>query len=371
MTATVAVDAMGVTARSKGVPRALINLLRELPRAEPRMRYVALANPEGERTLRGAGVRIDVDVHRPVTGVIWEMGGCAAAARAAGAELLYTMREVTFRRPGDRTPSRLVFHVHEPPWYRNEIRRAWPRRPRRAAAKDMLLTRLVGPALRRADAVVASTAATARALEARLGLHPDVVHLGVDPVFLRKGQREAREPFLLHLASGDPRENTLRLLRAWGSARPAGFRLVVAGVSGAFLVALRSLARSDAPSDAVEIRGWVSDEELASLYARAWAFLAPSLYEGFGLDALEALALGTPVVAGDVPASREVLGTAALFVNPESVLAIEEGIRTITSDEREWRRLHRSGPVRAAGFRWERAASQLARLFANVLDGGE
>jgi glycosyltransferase involved in cell wall biosynthesis len=372
MGATIAVDAMGVTARSKGVPRTLLNLLREMPLAEPRHNYVALVNGEGERTLRETGVDIDVRVHRPPTGLLWELGGSARAARASGARVLYTMREVTFRGRGmipfasDRAFPFLVLHLHEPPWYRRDFRGEWPPVSGRAKAKDDVLARLIGPALRRAECVITSSAATREALAARFRIRPEVVHLGVDPAFLVGAGTVGRERFVLHLASGDPRENTPRVLEAWGRAGPPGFGLVVAGVPPSLQSHIQDSALHYGADGTVEVLGWVTDSHLARLYRRAWALLTPSLYEGFGLEGLEALALGTPVVAGDGAASREVLGEAALFADARSVGSIERAIREVTCDRALRKRLQRAGPERAAGFQWSATASRLAGVFARV-----
>jgi alpha-1,3-rhamnosyl/mannosyltransferase len=362
----VAVDAMGVTERSKGNPRSLVNLLRELPRARPVLTYVALTDAAGERVLRSAGVETRVYTSHPRTGLAWELGGSAAAARTAEAALLYTMRETTFRGPRSRGVPALILHVHEPPWYRGHGRGSWPRKRLRARAKDVLIARLLRRATSGADAVVASSQATADALWARMRISSDVVHLGVDPVFLGDPGVE-RDPYLLHLSSGDGRENTRRVIEAWGRAKPPGFRLVVVGVPSQLQSSVEAMAASAGTEGAVEVLGWVNDERLASLYRAAWALIGPSRYEGFGLEGLEALAEGTPAIVGDVAASREVLGDAALFVDPTDVGSLVRAIRLIIEDQELWQRLHLAGPNRAAGYRWERTASSLAELFDRVL----
>jgi alpha-1,3-rhamnosyl/mannosyltransferase len=356
---------MGVTARSKGNPRGLVNLLRELPLVSPEFDFVALVNSEGEATLRKAGVDAPVHLSRPRTGLAWELGGSASAARAAGASLLYTMRDITFagfRRSGPA----IVLHLHEPPWSRRELARSWPRPSARARTKDALIERLMAPAACRADAVVASSQATADALSERMRFTSQVIHLGIDPVFLGPADGE-RERFLLHLCSGDGRENTPRVLEAWSRSSIAGFRLVVAGVPARLRPSLLSMAERLGADETVEVRPWLTDQELASLYGRAWGFLGPSLYEGFGLEALEAIARGTPAIAGDIRASREVLGDAAIFVDPHDIASLKDGIMKIVEDRPLWSRLHQAGPERAAGFRWDRTAAALAQTFRQVL----
>ena len=114
MTEVVAVDALGVGGRRKGVPRALLNLLRELPSASPDIRYVALVDRVGAEALERAGIDIEARVESPRSGVFWEASGASRAAAVTGAGILYTMREALFGRDGIA----VVAHIHEPPWYR-------------------------------------------------------------------------------------------------------------------------------------------------------------------------------------------------------------------------------------------------------------
>lgn len=229
-------------------------------------------------------------------------------------------------------------------------------------------------AVAQAAAIVTPTRATALALEEHF--HPTVpVHVipfGADHLLQRAvpgGPRPVpRRPFLLCLGTIEPRKNHLRLLAAYRNLPTPRPDLVVVGRAGwccdEIVAALRAAVGSG-----VHWLADASDQQVTLLLASALAMVYPSQLEGFGFPPLEAMAVGTPVVAGDTPALREVLGTAALFVDPLDVEAITEGLRLIVHDENTARRLRNEGPARAATFRWLDCATAHARLYHEIAGG--
>jgi alpha-1,3-rhamnosyl/mannosyltransferase len=174
-----------------------------------------------------------------------------------------------------------------------------------------------------------------------------VVPHGVDPIFTAAGPR-AEGDYVLAVATLEPRKNLGRAVQA---AREVGVELRVVGAPG---------------WGGVEVEGWVGeipDAELASLYRGARCVLYPSLYEGFGLPVLEAMACGTPVVTSAKTAMEEVAGGAAVLVDPLDVSAIADGIRQ-AQDRRD--ELSAAGLTRAAEFTWKRAADELVDLWTEV-----
>ena len=119
---------------------------------------------------------------------------------------------------------------------------------------------------------------------------------------------------------------------------------------------LRARARARGVEDDVRLPGWVSGPELEGLWALADAFVFPSLYEGFGLPVLEAMARGVPVACSNASSLPEVAGDAALFFDPRDTQAIASAIRHLLSDRGEAERLRRLGLERAVAFTWRRAA---------------
>jgi glycosyltransferase involved in cell wall biosynthesis len=116
----------------------------------------------------------------------------------------------------------------------------------------------------------------------------------------------------------------------------------------------------------VLLTGYISDEDLPVLYSAATAFVFPSLYEGFGLPPLEAMACGTPVLCSNASSLPEVVGDAALLFDPEEPEAIAEALRTTAKDAALRERLRVEGLRRAAEFSWDRAARETVEVYRRV-----
>jgi len=119
----------------------------------------------------------------------------------------------------------------------------------------------------------------------------------------------------------------------------------------------------------VRFLGYVSDDTLAILYRLAAVFVFPSLYEGFGLPPLEAMACGAPVVTSNVSSLPEVTGHAAVLVNPHDTGSIVEGVRRVLTSPSLERSLRRQGPERARQFSWERSVTMTRDLYERVATG--
>ena len=163
--------------------------------------------------------------------------------------------------------------------------------------------------------------------------------------------------YILSLGSIEPRKNLPRLFAAWERIRrevPDEVWLVVAGGKGKSSV-FKDVGIQRLPPR-VHLTGRVADELLPTLYSGALAFVYPSLYEGFGLPPLEAMACGTPVLTSNVTSLPEVVGDAGLLVDPYNVEAIAHGIRRLVEDSALREELKRKGLERAKQFTWERTA---------------
>jgi len=161
-----------------------------------------------------------------------------------------------------------------------------------------------------------------------------------------------RRPFLLTVSSMSPRKNFQTVMRAVEKLEKVDFDVVVAGGSNP-----RVFADSGGQlPDYVRTLGYVTDGELKSLYSHAAAFIYPSLYEGFGLPPLEAMACGCPVIVSDIPPHREICGEAALYCDPHDIKDMGEKIVLIMKDGCLRRRLIESGGKRKQLFGWKEAA---------------
>jgi len=172
-------------------------------------------------------------------------------------------------------------------------------------------------------------------------------------------------PFLLSVGSLEPGKNRERLLQAFARLRAGGLKhtLVVAGQRAWRYEGEEPLARRLGLADSVRFLGHVPQADLPALYSAADLFVFPSLYEGFGLPALEALACGTPVVASNVSALPEVVGDAALQVSPLDVEGLAGAMERLLCDDRLRGDLRERGLARAAQFSWEKAARQTVEVY--------
>ena len=214
---------------------------------------------------------------------------------------------------------------------------------------------------RTSKALIAVSQATAADLERYYpGTAPrtTIVHHGVDEELRRVARQRDPEPFLLCVSTLHPHKNLERLIRAFAGFhnKYPSFRLVLAGMKGFHTAAVERAVEESRLGEAVELTGWIPRAAVRDLYRRAWAFVLPTTFEGFGMPALEALAAGVPCACSDIPPLREVTGDAALRFPPEDERAIEDALGRITTDDALRRRLAAAGQARAARFSWERCA---------------
>ena len=346
------VNARFMTQPLTGVQRYALEVLRRFPSSVlvtpglPLDSYQALLN---QHDLRVRGVFSSV---KPFTGHLWE-------------QLFLPIYTNFFKghlwSPGGSGPLAVrqqtltihdVAHIEHPEWYD----------PKFARLYKTLLPKLT----RRVTSIITvSNFVKVRLIEI-YDLPPEkvyVTHLGVDHTlfvpasqekidFFKKKHQISR-PYLVTVSGLSKRKNLRRLVQAW-SAGPLSkeLELVIIGVAR-----LPFASKSDLPkSRGVRFIGYIPDKDLPVAYSGAIAALYVSLYEGFGLPVLEAMACGTPVVTSNVTALPEVVGDAAVLVDPYDVDSIAEGIRRVVEDSALRETLRRKGIERARQFSWDRTA---------------
>jgi glycosyltransferase involved in cell wall biosynthesis len=250
--------------------------------------------------------------------------------------------------------------------------------------------------LQRADRIIAVSGATQRDV---INLVPDVagrirlIYNAPDPQFLERRlpsdaraagpEAAARErarileryqiryPFLLYAGSIRPQKNIPRLIEAFAVARSSleghekykDLRLIVIGDEISRYPDVRRAVIQSRVENCVRFLGFIPFETLRIFHELATAFVFPSLYEGFGLGPLEAMASGTPVIASAVSALPEVVGGAAMLVNPENVFDIARGITEVLTNEDLRASLVAKGRKQAASFSWARTATEVLELY--------
>lgn len=231
------------------------------------------------------------------------------------------------------------------------------------------------PRFLRAAAHIVAVSESTRADALRLyGLAPERVHVvygAAGPEFapvteasaLAAVRRRYDLPprFILFVGTLEPRKNLVTLLKAFTAAQLPEVALVLAGRAGWRTAALRRQLAEAGPQ--VRALGFVPDEDLPALYSLAEAFAFPSLYEGFGLPVLEAMACGAPVLCSEVASLPEVAGDAARLLPPTDARAWAEALQRITTDPALRAELRARGLAQAQRFSWARAARQFRQLY--------
>jgi glycosyltransferase involved in cell wall biosynthesis len=181
-----------------------------------------------------------------------------------------------------------------------------------------------------------------------------VIPEGVEPRFFEIARARRPEPFLLSVSTSHPHKNLDGLLRAFAEFRRTRpeFHLVIAGLRGFDAAKLERLRDELGLAQSVGFTGWIPRERLYDLYARAFAFLYPSTFEGFGLPVLEALAAGVPAACSRIEPLASLASDAALQFDPGDDAALVETMARLVSDDPLRERLAAAGPERASRFSW-------------------
>ncbi len=188
-----------------------------------------------------------------------------------------------------------------------------------------------------------------------------VISAGVSATFSPQGDRhDPGYPYLLYVGNHKAHKNLPRLVQAFARLpRQWKFRLLLTGNADA---ALGDVARHAGVADRIVSLGEVAESVLPDYYRGARALVLPSLYEGFGLPALEAMACGTPVLAANVTALPETVGDAALLVQPDDIDALADGMERLLIEPGLRESLGRAGLARAKGFTWEAVAARVRTI---------
>ena len=206
---------------------------------------------------------------------------------------------------------------------------------------------------------------------ARVTVLPLAVDERFKPVAPDPGRFGLPESYAVCLGAVQPRKNLARLLEAWATVQARGEGgdavLAIAGRPKQEAGAYATLADQLGIADTVRWLGYVPDDDLTVLLGGARCLVFPSLYEGFGLPVVEAMAVGCPVITSDSTSLPETAGGAALLVDPLAPTAIADGIARLLSDEPERARLRELGLARAAKLSWTRSAEVLAGVYTDVM----
>jgi alpha-1,3-rhamnosyl/mannosyltransferase len=238
-------------------------------------------------------------------------------------------------------------------------------------------------ALRTAQVTIAVSHSTQADLLRHLRIDPQrivVVHEAADEHFAPQSpeaiatlKRKCVLPdrYVLYFGSNKPHKNLVRLVRAWQIAnvkyQMSNVKLVIAGHWDNWHAEVKRLVEEQNMQDCVVFTGPVNEADLPALYSGATLFVFPSLYEGFGLPVIEAMACGTPVVCSNTSSLPEAAGDAALLIDPLDVNALAETIGRVLASQELRQYLREKGLAQAARFSWQQTAQQTLIAYNNVI----
>jgi glycosyltransferase involved in cell wall biosynthesis len=361
----VLLDGDTVGRRRTGDESYTVNLLRQLPAAAPEFSLACSLRDPGDlpADVPPAVRRLRLDVASPFRRVPLAFPALARREGAALAHLHY------FAPPHLPCPS--IVTVHDV---------SYARAPELFSRRDRALFRFVRGSVRRAARVIAVSEFTRldvcdlyRLAPGRVVAIPNGVSARFRP--LADAGERVRErfgidtPYVLCVGALQPRKNVPLAIEAFARIGPAaqGCALVVAGGDrGGRPDVLDAIHRARL-AGRVHLLGHVEEDDLPALYAGARVLAFPSLYEGFGLPALEAMACGTPVVASSTTGLAEAVGDAGLTVDPRNADDLAEALARVLGDDALRERLVAAGLARAAAFTWARTARATAEVYREAL----
>jgi glycosyltransferase involved in cell wall biosynthesis len=353
-----------------GVGRVLWHLTTEVSALDPEVSFTVLHDGPQARVppLSALSARRLRSGPRDVN-FLWNEWAVPAAARRLRPDLFHNVNYTLPR--GIAAPSVVTVHdisyVRHPEWFTRRIGgylRAGTARAARGATLLTAVSEFTAGELRQVYGLEAERVVVVpNGVEERFAPVADLEHL--------RARYRLPERFVLHLGGIHTRRRVDRLLAACAQvlARHEA-HLVLAGPTARDGWDARAAAAALGLGDRVRFLGFVPDADLPALYSAAACFAWPSVYEGFGLPPLEALACGAPTIVAKASALPEVVGEAALTVEPDNVEALAEALDRVLGDAELAAELARRGPLRAAQFSWRRAGALMLDVYRRALAAG-
>ena len=354
-----------------GIGTYVRNLLRQLARIDQDTEYVVLCRSDDRAHINALGENFRGLPEAAPAYSLREQVLVPLSLRRTRPDLFHAPHYVL----PPLTPCRAVVTIHDcihlmfPEYLPNRLAYAYARS-------------VIWAAIRRADRVLTVSEASKRDILRFFTVSAgkvEVVPNGIDERFgvppseeevARIRERfQLYDPFLLYAGNIKPHKNVERLIEAFQRLRQRGFgqvRLLVIGDQVTKYAALRRAVHRCKVHKYVRFLGFVPDQMLAVLYRLADVFVFPSLYEGFGLPPLEAMASGTPVVTSNVSSLPEVVGDAALLVDPYDPSAIADAIERLLTDTTLRSEIVKRGYARAKQYSWERSVRRIREIYGEV-----
>jgi glycosyltransferase involved in cell wall biosynthesis len=366
----IAINTLAMKRKLYGGGNYIKNLVRSLSRLDGENEYLLLASPENVCHLEDLGVRFQIAMgpSNRLLRLPWEQTVLPLKLKQKGIDVYHGP---AFVAPLFKTCGQVV-SVHDMTFHLVPEQHSWHKR--------IYFQAMIPAMVRGSERVIAVSESTKRDILSLVPVPENkicVTHLGVDSRFQPVSDQEKlaalrvkhrlRRQFILFVGVIEPRKNIAALVNAYAAASLADqFDLVLAGSLGWDYSGLLEQVANSGLKDRIRIIGYVDDEDLPTLYSAAEVFVYPSLYEGFGLPPLEAMACGVPVITSSISSMPEIVGDAAILVNPRDVAAIASALLKLLSNA-ELREQHAlRGRERARLFTWDRMAQKTLEVYESA-----
>lgn len=370
----IGIDATALPPHPVGAGNYIIQLIRAFARIKVNDEFVIFAQQRGQALIslpeNDSFEWIILEDINPLSRLIWEQTLFPQLIKKSGVDLLHSMH---YTRPV-KLPCASVVTFHDMTFF------LYPELHTRA--KRLFFPLAIRASARQADALTAVSENTRQDAIRILGISPEKItatQLGVDPAFrpindagfkrVIAEKYDLPERFILYVGLLEPRKNLPMLIRAYKRLIDGGenFKLVLVGRYGwRYGELLRQINNLDLEG-MVHFTGYVSQEDLPLVYNLSSLFVYPTLYEGFGLPALEAMASGVPVITTDVSSLPEIVGEAGILVPANNVEALYGAMIAVLGDEDLRRKMINKGIQRAAKFTWEQTAKLTFQVYQQVM----
>ncbi len=356
--------------RRAGIHQYIAQVLRHLPRLDGRPHYTIYTRDRASIEERDDFTVVSSrwPTERRSVRILWEQFSWPLQAAREQFDLLHSMAFVTpvlTNTPAIVTVYDLSF-VHFPETF--------------PAAQRLYLHSQTSRSVNKAHRVITISEASRQDLHHFFDVsldRIDVVLPGVEQVYrplpdehvkVFREMRGVPEKFILHVGTLQPRKNVPVLLEAFAQSKKVEDAvLVLAGAKGWQHDEIFAMVKNLGLEERVHFTGYVADEELPFWYNAAEALVFPSIYEGFGMPVVEAMACGTPVIAARTSSIPEAGGEAALYFDPQDTAALARQMDSVLSERQLAKQMRQSGLERAQKFTWERAGIETSQVYARAL----
>ncbi|MGA7669874.1 MAG: glycosyltransferase family 1 protein [Nitrolancea sp.] len=361
--------------RQAGVSRYIEYLLRELPSASPH-RFTVYAGRHSRNGSGSLGNRAGlqfttslIPTGRPETRILWEQvcapfglerdkidvvhGTVNIAPVLSGRAVVVTVHDLAFLRYPEQYPG-----------FKQRYLTAMTRRSVEHADRVIAVSSNT-----RADIIHFYNVEPERVIIVPNGLDPEM-RVIEDPAALTsfRQRHDLPEQFVLFLGTLQPRKNLIALMRAWSRLDPTTrLPLIVVGAQGWMYEPILDEARSLGVAGEIVFKGFAEPLDLPYWYSAATIFVYPSLYEGFGMPVVEAMACGAPVIASNTSSLPEVAGDAGMLVNPTDVDELRHALELLSEQEDLRHSMRERGFIQASQFSWKRTARETASVYEQAV----